>query len=156
MTRVLGIDPGTRLTGFGIIQGEKQGQYIVSGCIRTKTDTMPLRLQEIYQGVSEIITQYQPDVLAIEQIFVSRNANSALKLGQARGVAIVACVQQGLTVYEYMPNRIKQAIVGVGHAQKSQVQYMVKTLLKLPKLPPPDAADALAVALCHLHTQRFQ
>jgi crossover junction endodeoxyribonuclease RuvC len=152
MPRILGIDPGSRITGFGVIDTVKQKSvYVTCGCIRTRATTMPLRLQEIYTGVSEIIGQYQPTVLAIEQVFVHRNVASALTLGQARGVAIVASVQQGLTVYEYAPTQIKQAIVGQGHADKVQVQHMVKVLLGLSKSPTADAADALGVALCHAH-----
>lgn len=156
MAIILGIDPGTQVTGFGIVKGEKHTQYIASGCIRTKTNTIPSRLQEIYQGVSEIIGHYQPDTLAIEQIFVAHNVSATLKLGQARGVVILACVQQNLAVYEYTPNRIKQTVVGVGHAQKKQVQYMVKKLLNLSGIPPSDAADALAVALCHIHSSTLK
>ncbi len=152
MTYILGIDPGSRITGFGIIESTKQQLlYVVSGCIHVQETTLPLRLHEIYMGVSEIIEQYQPTILAIEKVFMYRNADSALKLGQARGAAIVACVQQALAVYEYAPNQIKQAIVGQGHAHKMQVQQMVKVLLSLPAIPPPDAADALATALCHAH-----
>lgn len=155
---ILGVDPGSRLTGFGIIQAGEIGQrdhYVASGCIRTKTETLPSRLQEIYQGITEIVARYQPTVLAIEQVFVARNATSALKLGQARGVIMVACVQRGLAVFEYAPNRIKQAVVGAGHASKAQVQYMIRVLLGLSETPPPDAADALAIALCHAHSSRF-
>jgi crossover junction endodeoxyribonuclease RuvC len=152
MTRILGIDPGSRLTGFGIIEKQNQKSlYITSGCIKMTTEAMPQRLFEIYQGINQIIEEYQPTVAAIEQIFMYRNAASALKLGQARGVAIVAAVQYQLTIYEYAPTQIKQAIVGKGHADKQQVQHMVKVLLCLPKTPQADAADALAVALCHTH-----
>lgn len=154
--RILGIDPGSRVMGFGVIEVARQITYISSGCIRVKAEAMPTRLHEIYQNVTEIIEQYQPVVLAIEQVFVYRNVASALKLGQARGVAIVAAVQQQLSVHEYAPNLIKQAVVGKGHAEKAQVQYMVKLLLNLPALPPPDAADALAAALCHAHLQKNQ
>lgn len=152
MTRILGIDPGSRMTGFGIIEVDKQKlSYVVSGCIRMHSETLPLRLDEIYTGVQEIIEQYQPTILAIEKVFMCRNADSALKLGQARGAAIVACTQQALVVHEYAPNQIKQAVVGQGHAHKAQVQQMVKILLSLPAIPPSDAADALATALCHAH-----
>jgi crossover junction endodeoxyribonuclease RuvC len=148
--RILGIDPGSRITGFGVIDLKlHNSKYVVSGCIRIRSNSMPLRLQEIYTNLNEIIEQYQPNISAIEQIFMHRNAASALKLGQARGAAIVACVQNNLPVYEYAPTRIKQAVVGKGHADKIQVQHMVKVLLSLPKTPQADAADALAVALCH-------
>ncbi|MFK5969600.1 MAG: crossover junction endodeoxyribonuclease RuvC [Candidatus Marithrix sp.] len=149
--RILGIDPGSRLTGFGIIEiNKRNSKYITSGCIRIKSDSMPLRLKEIYINLTQIIEQYQPNISAIEQVFMHRNAASALKLGQARGAAIVACVQNNLPVYEYAPTQIKQAVVGKGHADKIQVQHMVKVLLALPQTPQADAADALAVALCHL------
>ncbi len=157
MTCILGIDPGSRMTGFGIIKTQRQQSiYIASGCIRMQSNDLPNRLQEIFTGVTEIIQQYQPTVLAIEQVFMYRNANSALKLGQARGAAIVAGTQQSLTIYEYAANQVKQAVVGQGHAEKSQVQHMIKILLCLPDAPPPDAADALAIALCHAHTYQTQ
>ncbi|MBE9561640.1 MAG: crossover junction endodeoxyribonuclease RuvC [Proteobacteria bacterium] len=147
---MLGIDPGSRLTGFGIIDiSRKNSKYVTSGCIRTHSDSIPLRLKEIYTNLNQIIEQYQPNISAIEQVFMHRNAASALKLGQARGAAIVACVQNNLPVYEYAPTQIKQAVVGKGHADKIQVQHMVKILLSLPATPQADAADALAVALCH-------
>ncbi|ALG67156.1 crossover junction endodeoxyribonuclease RuvC [Beggiatoa leptomitoformis] len=157
MTRILGIDPGSRVTGFGIIEARQQkAVFITCGCIRTHTAEMPERLHEIYTGLQTLIGEYQPTVLAIEQVFVSRNVSSALKLGQARGVAIVAAVVQGLAVFEYAPTQIKQAVVGQGHAQKEQVQQMVKILLCLSAIPQADAADALAVAICHLHTYQHQ
>jgi crossover junction endodeoxyribonuclease RuvC len=150
--RILGIDPGSRLTGFGVIEVHRQQAiYITSGCIRTHSKSLPLRLQEIYAGISQIIEQSQPTLSAIEQVFMYRNADSALKLAQARGAAIVACVQYGLPVHEYAPTQIKQAVVGKGHADKIQVQHMVKVLLSLSNIPQVDAADALAVALCHAH-----
>ena len=150
--RILGIDPGSRLTGFGIIEvQQRKSVYITSGCIRMQSKPMPSRLHEIYTGINQIIVQYQPNVSVIEQVFMYRNAASALKLGQARGVAIVACVQHGLPVHEYAPTQIKQAVVGTGRADKVQVQHMVKVLLSLPASPPADAADALATALCHAH-----
>jgi len=152
MERILGIDPGSRITGFGIIEIQRrQAVYVGSGCIRMQSESMPSRLAEIYTGLNQIIEQYQPTVSAIEQVFMYRNAASALKLGQARGVAIVACVQGGLLVHEYAPTQIKLAVVGKGHADKTQVQHMVKVLLSLSNTPQADAADALAVALCHAH-----
>jgi crossover junction endodeoxyribonuclease RuvC len=156
LTRILGIDPGSRLTGFGVIEVCRQRSvYITCGCIRLQSDSLPLRLQEIYTGISQIIEEYQPTVSAIEQVFVHRNVASALKLGQARGVAIVAGVQHGLAVHEYAPTQIKQAVVGTGRADKIQVQQMVKVLLSLSNTPQVDAADALAVALCHAHTNQY-
>ncbi len=116
---------------------------------------MAQRLQEIFQSLSQLIAEFQPDTLAIEKVFMHRNADAALKLGQARGAAIVAAVNAGLAVYEYSPNAIKQAVVGHGHADKIQVQHMVRVLLNLPGTPQADAADALAVALCHAQTGRL-
>jgi crossover junction endodeoxyribonuclease RuvC len=151
-TRILGIDPGSRITGFGIIEIQsRKAVYVTSGCIRLKTEAMPVRLNEIFESVTKIIQQYQPTILSIEQVFVYRNASSALKLAQARAVAIVAAMQQNLSIHEYAPTKIKQTIVGVGHAEKAQVQQMVKLLLNLPGTPQADAADALAIALCHSH-----
>jgi crossover junction endodeoxyribonuclease RuvC len=152
MERILGIDPGSRITGFGIIEIQRrQAVYVGSGCIRMQSKSMPSRLAEIYTGINQIIEQYEPTVSAIEQVFMYRNAASAIKLAQARGVAIVACVQGGLLVHEYAPTQIKLAVVGKGHADKTQVQHMIKVLLSLSNTPQADAADALAVALCHAH-----
>lgn len=154
MSCLIGIDPGSRITGFGLIRSEgRQHIYVSSGCIRMTSQDMPQRLKEIFTGVSTLIEQYQPHAMAIERVFMHRNADSALKLGQARGAAIVAAVSRGLSVYEYSPNEVKQAIVGRGHADKTQVQHMIKILLNLPQTPQADAADALAIALCHAHTQ---
>ncbi|NAW70423.1 crossover junction endodeoxyribonuclease RuvC [Vibrio sp. V27_P1S3P104] len=153
MSIILGIDPGSRITGYGVIR--QQGRHLIylgSGCIRTSDQALPLRLKQIYAGVSEIITQFQPDVFAIEQVFMARNADSALKLGQARGCAIVAAVNAELPVHEYAARLIKQAVVGTGGADKSQVQHMVQQILKLPARPQADAADALGVAICHANT----
>ena len=151
---ILGIDPGSRITGFGVINtvGAKN-EYIASGCIRIKGDDLPDRLNQVYDGVSEVIRTYCPQEMAIEQVFMARNADSALKLGQARGVAIVAGTQQGVPVHEYAARLVKQAVVGKGSADKTQVQHMVRHILKLPGLPQADAADALAIALCHAHTR---
>jgi crossover junction endodeoxyribonuclease RuvC len=155
-TRILGIDPGSRITGFGIIEIQsRKAAYVTSGCIRLKTEAMPVRLNEIFENVTQIIQQYQPTILSIEQVFVYRNAASALKLAQARAVAIVAAMQQNLSVHEYAPTKIKQTIVGTGHADKVQIQQMVKLLLNLPGTPQADAADALAIALCHSHHSSY-
>ncbi len=155
MALILGIDPGSRVTGYGVIntRGNRQ-EYVASGCIRT-TDkaTLPERLDVIFQGITQIIDEFVPAELAIERIFMARSAESALKLGHARGVAIVAAVNQGLPVYEYEAKKIKQAVVGTGNANKSQIQHMVKTLLGLKKNPQADAADALAIAICHVNTK---
>lgn len=152
MSIILGIDPGSRLTGYGVIrQTGRKLEYLGSGCIRTAVDDLPTRLKRIYAGVSEIILQFQPDTFAIEQVFMARNADSALKLGQARGAAIVAAVNNDLPVFEYAARQVKQSVVGTGAADKLQVQHMVKTLLKLPASPQADAADALAIAITHSH-----
>ncbi|MEA1065269.1 crossover junction endodeoxyribonuclease RuvC [Erwinia sp. HR93] len=152
MAIILGIDPGSRITGYGVIRQEgRQLQYLGSGCIRTRVDDLPARLKLIYAGVTEIITQFQPDFFAIEQVFMAKNADSALKLGQARGVAIVAAVNGSLPVFEYAARQVKQTVVGTGAAEKSQVQHMVRNLLRLPSNPQADAADALAIAITHCH-----
>lgn len=161
MAIVLGIDPGSRLTGYGIIR--QQGRtltYLGSGCIRVvgsgSSAERPLaeRLRIIHDGISELIAQYAPDEFAIEQVFMARNPDSALKLGQARGAAIVAAARHDLVVAEYSARQIKQAVVGGGGADKTQVQHMVMQLLKLAKRPQADAADALAIAICHCHTRQ--
>ena len=148
----MGIDPGSRVTGYGVIrQVGRQLTDLGSGCIRTNTPALPERLRLIYAGVSEIITQFSPDYFAIEQVFMAKNADSALKLGQARGAAIVAAVNQTLPVFEYAARQVKQTVTGTGAADKAQVQHMVRTLLKLPANPQADAADALAIAITHCH-----
>jgi crossover junction endodeoxyribonuclease RuvC len=155
MSLILGIDPGSRITGFGLIKthGARQ-EYVASGCIKTTVKgSLAEKLAEIFAGVTEIIEQYDPLEMAIEKVFMAKSADSALKLGQARGAAIVAGANLGLAVFEYEARKVKQAVVGTGAADKSQVQHMVKTLLKLPAEPQQDAADALAIALCHINTQ---
>ncbi|AVQ86742.1 crossover junction endodeoxyribonuclease RuvC [Plesiomonas shigelloides] len=150
MSIILGIDPGSRITGYGVIRQQgRHLEYLGSGCIRTAVDDLPNRLRLVYAGVCEIITQFRPDVFAIEQVFMARNADSALKLGQARGAAIVAAVNHDLPVFEYAARQVKQTVVGTGAAEKIQVQHMVKTILKLPGSPQADAADALAIAMTH-------
>lgn len=154
MAIILGIDPGSRITGFGVINSVGQkNEYITSGCIRLGEGELPLRLQKIYDCIETLIEQHCPQEFAIEQVFMGKNADSALKLGQARGVAIVAAARQGLPVAEYAPRTIKQSVVGKGSATKEQVQLMVQHLLKLPGRPQADAADALAIALTHAHTR---
>ncbi len=154
MTLILGIDPGSRITGYGVINCVgRRCDYVASGCIRIKGEAVPERLQQIFEGVKELVALYCPQEMAIEQVFMGKNADSALKLGQARGAAIVAGVSEGLPVAEYSPRTIKQAVVGKGSADKAQVQHMVRSLLSLPGAPQADAADALAIALCHAHTQ---
>ena len=155
MATILGIDPGSRITGYGVIrQRGGKFEYIASGCIRVAGDDLASRLKQIYDGVSEIILQYKPNQFAIEQVFMAKNPDSALKLGQARGAAIVAATQQNLPVAEYSARQIKQSVVGKGSADKTQVQHMVMHLLKLSASPQADAADALAVSLCHAHTEQ--
>lgn len=150
--RILGIDPGSRLTGFGVVSiGGERPAYVASGCVRVPPGDLAQRLKVIYASIAEIIATYQPSALAVEKVFVARNADSALKLGQARGAAICAGVNHDLVVSEYTALQIKQAVVGVGHARKEQVQHMVKILLNLSGSPQADAADALACALCHAH-----
>ena len=154
VTRILGIDPGSRITGYGVIELDRgSSRYIDSGCIRTDL-SQPLagRLKVIFESVRQLILEYRPNEFAIEQVFMHRNADSALKLGQARGASICAAALAGLPVSEYAPRLGKQAVVGRGGAAKEQVQHMVIVLLKLQSRLQPDAADALAIALCHGHT----
>ncbi|MBA6413191.1 crossover junction endodeoxyribonuclease RuvC [Parahaliea sp. F7430] len=155
MAVILGIDPGSVKTGFGIIHYHAgRSEYITSGVIRLPRAELPERLGIIHASITELIALHSPQQLSIEQVFMAKNAGSALKLGQARGAAIVACVAQSLAVSEYSARQIKQSVVGTGAADKAQVQHMVKVLLKLPAQPQEDAADALAAALCHAHTQQ--
>lgn len=154
MTRILGIDPGSRITGFGVIEMTGlQTRHIASGCVRTRGESLPERLDEIFAGIETVVGTYHPDEMAIESVFMHRNAGSALKLGQARGAAICAATRSGLAISEYAPREVKQAVVGKGGATKEQVQHMVCVLLGLRSSPQADAADALAVALCHGHTR---
>ncbi len=156
--RILGIDPGLRITGFGVIDklGEKI-DYIASGTIKTasgkteKNEELPARLKIILDGLFEVIDTYQPEQVAVEKVFVNVNPQSTLLLGQARGAAISAAVIRNLSVAEYTALQVKQSVMGNGHAQKEQVQEMVKRLLNLPATPSPDSADALACAICHAH-----
>lgn len=152
---VLGIDPGSRVTGYGVIlcRGAVLS-YLGSGCINAGTGAVPQRLKTIYQAVSVLIEQFKPQVLAIEETFLAKNVQSTVKLAQARGTAIVACANAGLEVFEYTPMQIKQAVVGYGMAAKTQVQYMVQHILSLSGTPQSDAADALACAVCHAYTFR--
>ena len=150
MIRILGIDPGSRLTGYGLIDCEgRQSRYVASGCLQVSGEGLSDKLGLIFRELSELITEFQPQQFAIESVFMHRNADSALKLGQARGAAICAAVMQDLPVAEYAPREIKQSVVGKGGADKRQVQHMVRVLLSLNDTPQADAADALAVALCH-------
>ncbi len=155
MSRILGIDPGSRLTGYGVLEVTPRGiRYVASGCIRIKAEDFPTRLKQIFDGVTEIIHLYQPTQMAIEQVFMHKNADSALKLGQARGAAICATLNQNLPVFEYAARQVKQALVGKGNAEKQQVQHMVKILLAIQGDMQIDASDALAIGLCHHHYQQ--
>jgi crossover junction endodeoxyribonuclease RuvC len=150
--RILGIDPGLRITGFGVI--EKTGSklaYVASGCVRIPVGELPDRIKTLFDGLREVIAEYAPAQVVIEKVFVNVNPSSTLLLGQARGAAICAAVGADLPVSEYTALQVKQAVVGKGHAGKKQVQEMVKRLLNLPALAGPDASDALACAICHAH-----
>ncbi|XZG70553.1 crossover junction endodeoxyribonuclease RuvC [Chitinibacteraceae bacterium HSL-7] len=150
MTRVLGIDPGSRVTGFGVIDVEGQSrQYVASGCIKTGGGTLPERVKVLLDGIRDVCAQYQPDVAAVEIVFVNVNPASTLLLGQARGAVVAGLVLAGLPVSEYTALQVKQAVAGHGHADKDQVAHMVQRLLRLTGVPQSDAADALAVALTH-------
>lgn len=152
--RIIGIDPGSRLTGFGIIeiQGD-ESRAVHFGVIKAGSGEFTERLGIIFNGIRDLIAEFQPDQAAVEGVFVAHNAASAIKLGQARGAAVCAAIAGGVPVAEYSPRSVKQAIVGRGGADKVQVQHMVRVLLGLKESPQEDAADALAVALCHHHTQ---
>ena len=155
MAIILGIDPGSRKCGYGVINtvGTRL-DYIASGVIRVETLEFAHRLQVIFENISQIITEYQPQFAAVEEVFMGKSASSALKLGHARGVAMVACTNHKVEVFEYATRKIKLAVVGTGIAEKEQMQHMIKTLLKLSEVPGEDAADALSVAVCHAHTQQ--
>jgi crossover junction endodeoxyribonuclease RuvC len=152
--RIIGIDPGSRITGFGIID-VRRGRvwHVHSGNIQLLGDSLTERLGEIFRCISELVAEYRPGEMAIERVFMARNADSALKLGQARGAAICGAVHASLPVAEYSAREIKQAVVGKGGAAKEQVQHMVKVLLNLRAALRSDQADALAVALCHCHVR---
>jgi crossover junction endodeoxyribonuclease RuvC len=157
MIRIIGIDPGSRRTGYGIVDMSGATiNYVTSGIIRLSEGTLPERLQLIFDGVSQLIEEYKPEVMGIEDVFFARDPRAALKLGQARGAAILAGTNAKLPVSEYSPRSVKQAVVGTGAADKKQVQMMVTSLLKLPGEPCEDAADGLAVAICHGHSMRTQ
>lgn len=152
MSIILGIDPGSRVTGYGIIKEEdRKLHYIDSGCIRTSEGTLSERLLEIFDGICQLMDNYSPDEVAIEQVFMHQNPNSALKLGHARGAAMVAAASHRVKVNEYSAREIKQSVVGYGAAQKVQVKHMVVNILMLNRPPQNDAADALAIAICHSH-----
>jgi crossover junction endodeoxyribonuclease RuvC len=157
--RVFGIDCGTEITGYGVVESDDTGrqpqlQMMAMGAIRLpKNKSLPVRLEQVFRELSAELERWKPDTVAIEEVFYSVNAKSALKLGQVRGVALLSAACQGLPVAEYAPLKIKSSVVGYGLAKKEQVQFMVARLLNLAELPQPaDAADALAVAICHIHT----
>ena len=152
MTVILGIDPGSRVTGYGVVRVERHRVFhIEDGCIKLGELALGERLVVLFDALSAIIARHQPAEAAVEKVFMSRNADSALKLGHARGVALLAASKAGLAVSEYAATLIKQTVVGRGHAEKIQVQHMIKVLLQLERAPPTDAADALAAAICHAH-----
>lgn len=153
MVRILGIDPGSRKTGYGVIDSEsRRDSFLTAGVIDLKSESLAERLGQIYTSIAALITQFKPDHVAIEKVFMSKNADSALKLGQARGAAICAATIKNNSLFEYSARQVKQAVVGAGGADKSQVQHMVKVILSLKIKLREDAADALAIALCHGHT----
>ena len=152
ITRIIGIDPGSRITGIGIIDSDgRHNKHVYSTCVRMGKESFPVRLGMIYRAITEVIQIHQPQEMSIENVFVSKNPSSALKLGQARGAAICAGVMSGLEVHEYSPKEVKQSVVGKGNADKEQVQQMVKILLNLSGRLQIDTSDALAVALSHAH-----
>ena len=151
---ILGLDPGTAITGYGVIEiNGNRYKALDYGCINTKAGLpMPERLEKIYRGVCQLLEQATPDEVAIEELYFNTNATTAISVGQARGVIMLAAAQKGLPIGEYTPLQVKQAMVGYGRADKKQIQYMVTSFLKLPSPPKPDdAADALAIAICHAH-----
>jgi crossover junction endodeoxyribonuclease RuvC len=157
--RVIGIDPGTALTGWGVVEGSGNQLQMVAGGVVTTPAGMPLpqRLQIIYRELTALIAEWQPDTAAIEELFFSKNAKTALAVGHGRGAAMLALANADLPIFEYKPLEVKQAITGHGGADKQQMQHMVKLLLELDDIPrPDDAADALAVAICHLHSARLR
>ncbi|MGQ9600001.1 MAG: crossover junction endodeoxyribonuclease RuvC [Anaerolineae bacterium] len=155
---VLGIDPGTAITGYGVVRENETGLSLVDCGVITTVADQPLaaRLQQIYHGIRSVIHQYHPDAAAVEELFFSRNVRTALSVGQARGVALLALAEAGLPIYEYKPLQVKQTVAGYGGAGKQQMQEMVRMLLHLEQAPQPDdAADAVAVAVCHIHSGRM-
>ncbi|MEE9142692.1 MAG: crossover junction endodeoxyribonuclease RuvC [Gammaproteobacteria bacterium] len=150
--RILGVDPGSRVTGFGIIDAEPQrARCVVFGCVKTRGQDFAARLKEIHKAIRSLVSEHRPAEMAIERVFVHRNPDSALKLGQARAAALCATFDANITIHEYAAREIKLAIVGSGNATKEQVQHMVSALLVLDEKPESDAADALAAAICHAH-----
>jgi crossover junction endodeoxyribonuclease RuvC len=156
---ILGIDPGTAITGYGVVNSEGgKISCVVYGCVRTEANKLLIeRLKEIYDQLSEIIDTYSPEAAALEKLFFNKNVRTALAVGQARGVAVLSVANARLPLFEYTPLQVKQAVVGYGRASKQQIQQMVKMILNLKEIPKPDdAADALAVAICHIHSAKYQ
>jgi crossover junction endodeoxyribonuclease RuvC len=150
MVRILGLDPGSRITGYGVVDAGKSGvRYVASGCIRVGNGAMAGRLLEIHRHVTELVNAYAPGEIAIERVFMHRNPDSALKLGQARGAALCGACHAGAPIFEYAPRAVKQTVTGTGAAEKAQVMHMIKALLALQGRVSADAADALAIAICH-------
>jgi crossover junction endodeoxyribonuclease RuvC len=153
--RILGIDPGTRTTGYGVIDSVGNSlRHVDNGIIKTRnSEILPLRLKTIYDGLTSVLREFSPETVAIEQVFLAKNPRAALTLGHARGTAVLSAVNLGLEIHEYTALQVKSAVVGYGHAGKLQVQQMVKALLNLPEVAQEDAADALAVAICHANSR---
>ncbi|MBI4374501.1 MAG: crossover junction endodeoxyribonuclease RuvC [Deltaproteobacteria bacterium] len=156
--RVLGIDPGSAITGYGIVEkAGAQFRHVANGTVRTsRSSSFSKRLQKIFSEIGELIVKSRPDVMAVEEIFFAKNPMSALKLGESRGVALLAAAQHDLAVHEYSTREIKQAVTGYGQASKEQIQKMVRQLLKLPQVATEDASDALALAICHLQSYKMK
>ena len=156
--RILGIDPGTRITGYGIIDVEgNRLRHVDNGIVKTRSsEPLPIRLKAIYDGLTMVLREFSPEAVAIEQVFLAKNPKAALTLGHARGTAVIASVNLNLEVHEYSALQVKSAVVGYGHAAKQQVQHMVKALLNLPEVAQEDAADALAVAICHANSRTLR
>lgn len=153
----LGVDPGIAIMGYGVVEGHDDPRLLQHGVVRTSSaETMPVRILRLYDAVREVISTHQPDVLAVEQLFFARNVTNALAVGQARGVVLLAGAQHGVPIVEYKPSEVKLAVAGHGNAEKQQVQAMVQLILSLDAIPhPDDAADALAVAICHVYSSRM-
>ena len=156
MLRIIGVDPGLRCSGYGVIDTDGvRHRYVGSGQIRPAGEAMPERLGELFLGLREVLEKFAPHCVSMETSFVAANAGTALKLGQARGALISSCAMQQLEIFEYSPRRMKQAVTGQGGATKAQIQFMVQRLLNLGASPQADEADALGLALCHAHTHRI-